>query len=107
MEARKIVVDLEQVDLLEKKIIKAVEVVRALRRERDVARLKLQETQAALDRLQGEHQAATEGQLESRELTRQIEILQEERVAVRGKVTRMLEMMASLDEVPGQARSDH
>lgn len=37
----------------------------------------------------------------------QVETLQEERQEVRGKVTRMLEMMAVLEEAPVEARHDH
>ena len=40
-------------------------------------------------------------------MTQQIETLSEERQAIRGKVTRMLEMMSILEEAPGEARREH
>lgn len=105
MERRMVVVDMEQIDLLEQRIVKATELIRSLRRERDAAQMKFQETMASLERLQNEN--LDRDRHEVKELTGQLEVLQEERQAIRGKVTRMLEMMASLEEAPSRARGDH
>ena len=48
MERRKIVVDLQQIDLLEQKIVKATELIRTLRRERESLLAKVKETSDAL-----------------------------------------------------------
>ena len=40
MERRKVVVDLQQIDLLETRIVKAAETIRSLRRERDTLQSK-------------------------------------------------------------------
>ena len=94
MERRRVVVDMEQIDLLEQRIVKATELIRSLRRERDAAQMKFQETMASLERLQNENKNLDKDRHEVKELTGQVEVLQEERQAIRGKVTRMLEMMA-------------
>jgi chromosome segregation ATPase len=107
MERRRVVVDLEQIDLLEQRIVKATELIRSLRQERDAAQMKFQETMASLERLQGESKNLDKDRHEVQELTGQVEVLQEERQAIRGKVTRMLEMMASLEEAPARAHGDH
>ena len=107
MELKKVVVDLHQIDLLEQRVIKATEMIRSLRRERDAACIRHQEAQEALARLQSEHQNLVRSGEDSRELTEQLEVLREERQTVRGKVTRMLEMMATLEDHPAGARGDH
>lgn len=107
MERRRVVVDMEQIDLLEQRIVKATELIRSLRRERDAAQMKFQETMASLERLQDENKNLDRDRHGVKELTGQLEVLQEERQAIRGKVTRMLEMMASLEETPARARGDH
>jgi chromosome segregation ATPase len=107
MNKKKVVVDLNQIDLLEQRIIKATELIRSLRRERDKARAELGEATSSLDELKG---AAAAGQRDRRELdeaAQQIEVLNQERQTVRGRVEKMLELMSCLDEAPAQARGDH
>ncbi|HEX9426764.1 MAG TPA: hypothetical protein VGA64_03190 [Candidatus Polarisedimenticolia bacterium] len=107
MERRKIVVDLQQIDLLEQKIVKATELVRSLRKERDTLQARLKEAEDALGVVRSQA-AGSEKQLrEMQEMASQIEALQEERLEVRGKVTRMIEMMSILEEAPVEARRDH
>ena len=118
MEKRKAIVDLQQIDLLEQKIVKATELIRSLRRERDAAVSQAGESAAELVRLQKESAAELvrlqkesagfhDERIELREATEQIEALQQERQTVRGKVQRMLEMMSYLDETPTEAHRDH
>ncbi len=107
MERRKVVVDLQQLDLLEQKIVKATELIRSLRKENDVLQARLKESGEALARAQAEVAGSEKGRREVQELSEQIEALNEERQAVRGKVTRMLEMMATLEEAPLEARREH
>jgi len=107
MEGKKVVVDLEQIDQLEKRIQRATELIRSLQKERDGARSGLLEARAEADRLQAAQRRLEEDHKGARAATEELDILREERQAIRGRVTRMLEMMASLDDgvVPG--RSDH
>ncbi len=107
MEKRKAIVDLQQIDLLEQKIVKATELIRSLRRERDAAVSQAGESAAELVRLQKESAGFHDERIELREATEQIEALQQERQTVRGKVQRMLEMMSYLDETPTEAHRDH
>ena len=107
MEGKKVMVDLEQIDQLEKRIQRATDLIRSLREERDSARADLLEARAEADRQQAAHRLLQEDRNGARAATEELDVLREERQAIRGRVTRMLDMMASLDEgmVPG--RSDH
>ena len=107
MEAKKVLVDLKELDLLEQKIGKATDLIRSLRRDRDLARAKLQETQEQLSRVQSEFRVLEKDRDGARQLSEQMEILREERQVIRGRVTRMLEMMAALDDSTAPAASDH
>ncbi len=107
MERRKVVVDLQQLDLLEAKIVKATELIRSLRKERAALQAKLKETGDALTRAQAEAAGGEKQRRELQEIVHQVETLQEERQAIRGKVTRMLEMMEVLEEAPAEARREH
>jgi predicted nucleic acid-binding Zn-ribbon protein len=107
MEGKKVVVDLEQIDQLEKRIQKATELIRALRRERDSARDGLAQARAESERLETAHRRLEEDHRGARAATEELDILREERQAIRGRVTRMLEMMASLDESVVPGHGDH
>jgi len=107
MEKKKVVVDLQQIDLLEQKVVKATEIIRALRRERDAAQTRLAGLEQTLARSEKEAAAATQERQEMQEAADQIETLREERQLIRTKVTRMLEVMSSLEEATGEARRDH
>ena len=107
MEAKKVLVELKELDLLEQRIGKATDLIRSLRRDRDVARAKLQETQEQLSRVQSEFRALEKDRDGDRQLSEQMEVLREERQVIRGRVTRMLEMMAALDDSAAPAAGDH
>ena len=107
MERKKVVVDLQQLDLLEQKILKATDLIRSLRREREALQGKIRETQESLAQAQGRSVLSEKERRELQETSEQLEILREERTAIRGKVSRMLEMMASLEEAPAEIRRDH
>ena len=107
MDGRKVVVELKELDLLEQKIGKATDLIRTLRRDRDVARLKLQETQEQLERLQTEFRTLEKERQGLHQQSEQLELLREERQAIRGRVTRMLDMMAALDDSATQTQIDH
>ena len=107
MEKKKVVVDLQQVDLLEQKIVKATELIRTLRRDRDAALSRLAGLEQTLARTEKEAAAATQERQDLQDAADQIETMREERQLIRTKVTRMLEVISSLDEVSGEARRDH
>ncbi len=107
MEKKKVVVDLNQLDLLEQKIIKATELIRTLRRERDSAQQSLAEATGSLTRLQKEAATRDHDRRELTEAAQQIDLLRQERQAVRGKVQKMLDLMSCLDESPAGARGGH
>lgn len=107
MEAKKVVVDLQQLDLLEERIQRAVEILSGLRRERDAARAEARELRERCDRLQAEQRRFEEERAGTRGLSEQLDLLKEERQAIRGRVGRLLEMMAELEETHAPARADH
>src|SRR5262245_20142686 len=107
MEAKKVVLDLDQIDQLERRVQRATELIKTLRTERDEARAGLLEARATIDRLQSENRLLEADQKGTRAISEELGVLREERQAIRGRVTRMLEMMATLDEVALPVRSDH
>jgi len=100
MESKRVVVDLQQLDLLEQKIVKATELIRSLRRERDAAQAKARELEAQIH-------ASEKGRQELRELSEQLDLLREERQVIRGRVSQMLEMMAGLEDGGSETRREH
>ncbi len=100
MESKRVVVDLQQLDLLEQKIVKATELIRSLRRDREAAQAKVRDLEAQLH-------ASEKDRQEMRELTEQLDVLREERQVIRGRVDQMLEMMTGLEEGAGETRRDH
>ena len=107
MSKKKVVIDLNQLDLLEKKIIKATELIRTLRRERTAVRAELEEATTSLAAVKKEAISGNRDRRELSEAVQQVEVLREEREAVRGKVQKMLDMMDYLDEAPSEARGEH
>ena len=107
MEPKRVVVDLQQLDLLEQRIVKATELIRSLRRERDAAQAKAKDLEKSLATAQAQILASEKGKDDLRELAEQVDLLREERQVIRGRVSQMLEMMAGLEEGGGEARRDH
>jgi uncharacterized protein (DUF3084 family) len=107
MDRKKVFVDLQQLDLLEKKIVKATELIRFLRRERDEAQAALEATRAEVAAARSELSGSAQDRQALTEASGQLAVLQEERQEIRGKVAHMLELMAALDEAPAEARRDH
>jgi len=106
MEPKRVVVDLQQLDLLEQKIVKATELIRSLRREKDAALAKTRDLEKSLAAAQSQIHATEKGREELRELSEQIDLLREERQEIRGRVNQMIEMMSGLEE-GGEARREH
>ena len=99
--------DLDQMTELEKRVERAIDTIATLRRERDEARAAQRAAGAAVERLEAERREQDRDREGLQSLTEQVTLLQEERQQVRGRVTRMLEMMASLDETALPLRSGH
>jgi len=106
MEPKRVVVDLQQLDLLEQKIVKATELIRSLRREKEAALAKTRDLEKALAGAQAQAAASEKGKDEVRELSQQLDVMREERQTIRGRVSQMIELMAGLDE-GGDARREH
>ncbi len=107
MERKRVVIDMDQIDLLEQRIVKATELIRSLRCERDAAQERVREAQQVLEQVREKTGDLGSKREEMRGLSDQIDLLQEERQVIRGRVTRMLEMMAGVDEGPAQVHGDH
>jgi predicted nucleic acid-binding Zn-ribbon protein len=107
MEPKRVVVDLQQLDLLEQKIVKATELIRSLRKEKDAAQAKARDLEKSLAAAQAQIHASEKGKEDLRQLSEQIDLLREERQVIRGRVSQMLEMMAGLEDVGGEARREH
>jgi hypothetical protein len=107
MESKKVVVDLQSLDLLEERVTRVLEVVASLRRERDSLREEARQAKERLDRALLENRRLEEERTGARVLTDEIDLLKEERQAIRGRVTRLLEMMAELEETATPARPGH
>jgi predicted nucleic acid-binding Zn-ribbon protein len=106
MESKRVVVDLQQLDLLESKIVKATELIRSLRKERDQAQGRAKDLEKSLAAAQAQIHASERGKDELREITEQVDTLREERQAIRGRVSQMIEMMNGLED-GGESRRDH
>ena len=107
MERKRVVIDMDQIDLLEQRIVKATELIHSLRCERDAAQERVREAQQVLEQVREKTGDLGSKREEMRGLSDQIDLLQEERQVIRGRVTRMLEMMAGVDEGPAQVHGDH
>ncbi|HUD72509.1 MAG TPA: cell division protein ZapB [Dongiaceae bacterium] len=107
MDRKRAALDLDQLGELEKRVERAIDTIATLRRERDEARAAQRAAGAAVERLEAERRDQDRDREGLQSLTDQVTLLQEERQQVRGRVTRMLEMMASLDEAALPARSEH
>ena len=107
MEKKRAGMDLDQLAELEKRVERAVDTIAALRRERDEARAAQRAAGAAVERLEAQQREQDRDRAGIDALTEQVTLLLEERQAVRGRVTRMLELMASLEESAMPARGEH
>jgi len=107
MEKKRAGFDLDQLAELEKRVERAVDTIATLRRERDEARSAQRAAGAAVERLEAQQREQDRDRSGIDALTEQVTLLQEERHAVRGRVTRMLELMSSLDEAALPARGEH
>jgi hypothetical protein len=107
MESKKVVVDLQSLDLLEERVTRVLELLGGLRRERDALREESKDAKERLERALAENRRLDQEKKGARALTDEIDLLKEERQAIRGRVTRLLDMMAEMEETAAPARPGH
>ena len=107
MESKKVVVDLQSLDLLEERVARVLEILAGVRRERDALRQESDDTKERLERALADNRRLEQEQKGSRAVNDELDLLKEERQAIRGRVTRLLEMMAELEETATPARPGH
>ncbi|HEV8376129.1 MAG TPA: hypothetical protein VGR38_07860 [Candidatus Polarisedimenticolia bacterium] len=99
--------EMEILELLEARVKRASETLRGLKQENAELREQLAGTE---DRLRKTHETIASLEEQGRqgdELSRQLKLLQEERVEIRGRVTRMLETFAAMEETSSSGHADN
>ena len=98
---------MDALEMLEERVQRVTDVVRALRRENQDLQARLREAEVRL-RESAQAVAALEEQgRQGDEISRQLRLLQEERQEIRGRVVRMLETFSSLEEMTPTGHADH
>ena len=69
--------------------------------------LPVKDLEKSLAAAQAQVVASEKGKDDLRELTDQVDVLREERQAIRGRVSQMIEMMGTLEDGGGETRRDH
>ena len=85
--------DADTLASLEERILRAVELVGALRKEKDAAEARAQEADAAL---QVAHKSAADLEAENGRLTQELEALRGERKQVRSRIEKLLGQLDTL-----------
>ena len=99
--------EMDVLELLEERVRRATELIRHLRRDNSELKVQVKDTEEQLRKSQ-ETLATLEAQgRQGDEITRQLQILKEERQEIRGRVTRMLETFATMEEVPSAGHPDN
>ena len=99
--------ELEVLELLEERVQRATELIRGLRRDNSELKAQLKDVE---DRLRKSLETIAKLEEQGRrgdEVTRQLKLLQDERQEIRGRVTRMLEAFAAMEEVPSSGHPDN
>ncbi len=98
---------MENLDLLEERVRRIIELVRSLRHDNAELRAQLHETE---ERIRKSGETILHLQQEKRsgeEVSRQLRLLQEERQEIRGRVAKMLETFSSIDEMQPTGHADN
>ena len=85
--------DADTLGSLEERILRAVELVGALRREKEAAEVRAQEADAALE---AARKSATDLEAENSRLTQELETLRGERKQVRSRIEKLLGQLDTL-----------
>ena len=99
--------ELEVLELLEERVQRATELIRGLRKENLELKALVKDAEARLLKSQETISNLEEVGRHGDEVTRQLKLLQEERQEIRGRVTRMLETFAAMEEIPSSGHVDN
>jgi FtsZ-binding cell division protein ZapB len=99
--------ELEVLELLEERVQRATELIRGLRKENLELKALVKDAEARLLNSQETISKLEEVGRRGDEVTRQLKLLQEERQEIRGRVTRMLETFAAMEEIPSSGHADN
>ena len=99
--------ELEVLELLEERVQRATELIRGLRKENLELKALAKDAEARLAKSQETITKLEEQGRRGDEVTRQLKLLQEERQEIRGRVTRMLETFAAMEETPSSGHADN
>jgi chromosome segregation ATPase len=98
---------MEALEMLEERVQRVTDTVRALRRENQDLQARLREAEVRLGESAQAVAALEERGRQGDEVSRQLRLLQEERQEIRGRVVRMLETFSSLEEMAPTGHIDH
>ncbi len=99
--------ELEVLELLEERVQRATEIIRGLRKENLELKALVKDAEARLLKSQETISKLEEVGRRGDEVTRQLKLLQEERQEIRGRVTRMLETFAAMEEIPSSEHANN
>jgi FtsZ-binding cell division protein ZapB len=99
--------EMEVLELLEERVQRATELIRGLRKDNSELKALVKESEESLRKSQEAIMKLEEQNRRGDEVTRQLKLLQEERQEIRGRVTRMLETFAAMEEVPSSGHPDN
>ena len=98
---------MDNLELLEERVRRVTDVIRALRHENDRLQARVQEAEDRLRKSSETIAALEEENRRGDDLSRQLQMLQEERQEIRGRVSRMLETFSSIDEMQPTGHPDN
>jgi chromosome segregation ATPase len=99
--------EMDNLELLEERVRRVTDVIRGMRQENSRLLAQIQEAQEKIRKSGETISALQEENRRSEEMSRQLQLLQEERQEIRGRVSRMLETFSSIDEMQPAGHSDH
>jgi len=99
--------EMEVLEQLEERVRRSTEILRGLKRENSELRAQLKDAEDRLTKSQQAISALEEQSRRGDEISRQLRLLQEERQEIRGRVTRMLETFAALEEISSPGHPDN
>jgi len=99
--------EMEVLEMLEERVQRATELIRSLRKENNELKALVKDAEDRAGQAQENVTRLEEAGRRGDELSRQLKLLQEERQEIRGRVTRMLETFAAIEEIPSPGHPDN
>jgi uncharacterized coiled-coil DUF342 family protein len=99
--------EMEVLEMLEERVQRATELIRSLRKENNELKALVKDREDRLGKAQESVAKLEEQGRKGDEISRQLQLLQEERQEIRGRVTRMLETFAAIEEIPSSGHPDN